>query len=166
MFVYLQEIDEQELRQVKWIYSFAEGNKNLKELLGSKGANLAEMTRMGIPVPPGFIITTELCREYLKTGQVPSELEDQVNKSLAALESQLSRNFGDAKHPLLVAVRSGAKISMPGMMETILNVGLNDQSVEGPIVLDGTVLGAVGVSGATSAQDDEIALLASQLFNS
>lgn len=116
---------------VKYVYDFAEGDKDMKDLLGGKGANLAEMTRLGLPVPPGFTITTEACREYLKTGQVPEELETEVTKALRAVEGQMHRELGDPADPLLVSVRSGAKFSMPGMMETVLNVGLNDQSVEG-----------------------------------
>ena len=117
--------------QTKWIYAFEEGNKDLKDLLGGKGANLAEMTRLGLPVPPGFIITTEACKEYLELGRAPLELEVQVTMALRQLEDKAQKILGDATDPLLVSVRSGAKFSMPGMMETILNVGLNDKSVLG-----------------------------------
>ena len=117
----------------KFVYSFSEGNKDLKDLLGGKGANLAEMMRIGIPVPPGFTITTEACKEYLQKGAAPLELEIQITKALRELEDEMQKRLGDKDDPLLVSVRSGAKFSMPGMMETILNVGLNDQSVQGLI---------------------------------
>lgn len=117
----------------KFVYSFNEGNKDLKDLLGGKGANLAEMMRIGIPVPPGFTITTEACKEYLARGKAPIELEVQITKALRELEDEMQKRLGDREDPLLVSVRSGAKFSMPGMMETILNVGLNDQSVQGLI---------------------------------
>jgi len=119
--------------QTKFVYSFSEGNKDLKDLLGGKGANLAEMMRIGIPVPPGFTITTDACKEYLSKGSAPLELEIQITKALRELEDEMQKRLGDKEDPLLVSVRSGAKFSMPGMMETILNVGLNDQSVEGLI---------------------------------
>ncbi|MEV0733101.1 pyruvate, phosphate dikinase [Polymorphospora sp. NPDC050346] len=115
----------------KYVYGFAEGNKDLKDLLGGKGANLAEMTNLGLPVPPGFIITTEACKAYLATGAEPDGLAEQVATHLAALESAMGKRLGDPADPLLVSVRSGAKFSMPGMMETVLNVGLNDESVAG-----------------------------------
>jgi pyruvate,orthophosphate dikinase len=115
----------------RFVYSFSEGNKDLKDLLGGKGANLAEMMRIGIPVPPGFTITTEACKEYLLHGAAPVELEIQITKALRELEDEMQKRLGDKDDPLLVSVRSGAKFSMPGMMETILNVGLNDVSVEG-----------------------------------
>src|SRR4051812_15680906 len=115
----------------KLVYDFAEGNKDLKDLLGGKGANLAEMTNMGLPVPPGFTITTEACQAYLETGQEPAELADEMGEHLAALEQTMGKQLGQSDDPLLVSVRSGAKFSMPGMMETVLNVGLNDQSVRG-----------------------------------
>jgi pyruvate,orthophosphate dikinase len=115
----------------KFVYAFAEGNKDLKDLLGGKGANLAEMTRLGLPVPPGFTITTEACRAYLRDGRPPEELDAEVGAHLAALEKAMGRTLGDPEDPLLVSVRSGAKFSMPGMMETVLNVGLTDASVPG-----------------------------------
>ncbi len=115
----------------RYIYSFSEGNKGQSDLLGGKGANLAEMTRIGIPVPPGFTITTEACKQYLALREVPLELEIELTKSLRNLEDDIQKRLGDKDNPLLVSVRSGAKYSMPGMMETILNVGLNDQSVLG-----------------------------------
>ncbi|TDC28942.1 pyruvate, phosphate dikinase [Micromonospora sp. 15K316] len=121
----------QETVDHKYVYDFAEGNKDLKDLLGGKGANLAEMTNLGLPVPPGFTITTEACKEYLATGEEPAGLADQIEAHLEALEREMGRRLGDPDDPLLVSVRSGAKFSMPGMMETVLNVGLNDRSVIG-----------------------------------
>ncbi len=115
----------------KLVYDFKEGNKDLKDLLGGKGANLAEMTNLGLPVPPGFIITTEACRYYLKEGKVPDGLAAEVDEHLADLERKIGRRLGDPADPLLVSVRSGAKFSMPGMMETVLNIGLTDESVHG-----------------------------------
>ena len=117
----------------QFVYSFSEGSKELKDLLGGKGANLAEMMRIGIPVPPGFTITTDACKEFLALGVAPLELEIQITKALRELEDEMQKRLGDKKDPLLVSVRSGAKFSMPGMMETILNVGLNDESVQGLI---------------------------------
>ncbi|MHB8273786.1 MAG: pyruvate, phosphate dikinase [Dermatophilaceae bacterium] len=115
----------------KLVYDFAEGHKDLKDLLGGKGANLAEMTRMGLPVPPGFIITTEACKAYLASGAQPAEMEAEVSEHLAALEKAMGKTLGQVDDPLLVSVRSGAKFSMPGMMDTVLNIGLNDESVLG-----------------------------------
>src|SRR5262245_6717386 len=115
----------------KYVYDFTEGSKDLKDLLGGKGANLAEMTNLGLPVPPGFTITTEACQAYLGTGRVPAELAEEAGTHLAALERQMGKRLGQADDPLLVSVRSGAKFSMPGMMETVLNIGLNDESVQG-----------------------------------
>jgi pyruvate,orthophosphate dikinase len=115
----------------KFVYDFTEGNKDLKDLLGGKGANLAEMTNLGLPVPPGFTITTDACRHYLAHGGVPDGLDDEVSGHLAALEQAMGRTLGDPADPLLVSVRSGAKFSMPGMMDTVLNIGLSDESVEG-----------------------------------
>jgi pyruvate,orthophosphate dikinase len=114
-----------------WVYDFAEGSKDQKDLLGGKGANLAEMTNLGLPVPPGFTISTETCRAYLAEGGEPEGLAEEVTEHLAALEEAMGKKLGDADDPLLVSVRSGAKFSMPGMMETVLNVGLNDTSVGG-----------------------------------
>jgi pyruvate,orthophosphate dikinase len=116
---------------IKYVYAFAEGNKDLKDLLGGKGANLAEMTNLKLPVPPGFTITTEACRAFLKSGREPEELAEEVSEHLAALEQAMGKKLGQSDDPLLVSVRSGAKFSMPGMMETVLNIGLNDQSVRG-----------------------------------
>ncbi|MDR2253320.1 MAG: pyruvate, phosphate dikinase [Bifidobacteriaceae bacterium] len=115
----------------KYVYNFTEGNKDLKDLLGGKGANLGEMTGLGLPVPPGFTITTEACRFYMHHGFNPEELAGQVTAAIDQLEAVFGRKLGGDVEPLLVSVRSGAKFSMPGMMETVLNVGLNDQSVLG-----------------------------------
>ncbi len=115
----------------RYVFDFSEGDASQRGLLGGKGANLAEMTNLGLPVPPGFTITTDACRAYLDTGQQPAELVEEVDKHLAALEERMGRKLGQPDHPLLVSVRSGAKFSMPGMMETVLNIGLNDESVEG-----------------------------------
>ncbi|WP_067782193.1 pyruvate, phosphate dikinase [Actinomyces vulturis] len=115
----------------KYVYRFCEGDKDQKDLLGGKGANLAEMTKLGLPVPPGFTVTTDACRAYLRDGEVPDELAVQVTRALREVEEELGRQLGDPDDPLLVSVRSGAKFSMPGMMETVLNIGLNDSSVEG-----------------------------------
>jgi pyruvate,orthophosphate dikinase len=116
---------------VVYVYAFHQGNKDMKDLLGGKGANLAEMTNLGLPVPPGFTITTDACRVVLATGAPPAELAGEVNARLAALEETMGRRLGDPADPLLVSVRSGAKFSMPGMMDTVLNVGLTDDSVAG-----------------------------------
>ena len=115
----------------KYVYRFSEGDKDQKDLLGGKGANLAEMTKIGLPVPPGFTITTEACRAYMRDGQVPPELRVEVTMAMREIEDTIGRRHGDFHEPLLVSVRSGAKFSMPGMMETVLNVGLNDASVKG-----------------------------------
>lgn len=117
----------------KYVYDFSEGDKDQKDLLGGKGANLAEMTKLGLPVPPGFTISTEACREYLVAGVEPAALRVEVTMALRRLEDALGKRLGDIDDPLLVSVRSGAKFSMPGMMETVLNVGLNDYSVKGLI---------------------------------
>ncbi|TXS02686.1 pyruvate, phosphate dikinase [Streptomyces sp. NBC_00708] len=115
----------------KFVYDFTEGNKDLKDLLGGKGANLAEMTNLGLPVPPGFTITTEACKVYLDSGEEPAALRDEVSAHLDALEKRMGKKLGQADDPLLVSVRSGAKFSMPGMMDTVLNIGLSDASVVG-----------------------------------
>ncbi|MET7739091.1 pyruvate, phosphate dikinase [Streptomyces sp. NPDC005385] len=115
----------------KFVYDFTEGNKELKDLLGGKGANLAEMTNLGLPVPPGFTITTEACKTYLDSGEEPAALRDEVSAHLDALEAKMAKKLGQADDPLLVSVRSGAKFSMPGMMDTVLNIGLSDKSVQG-----------------------------------
>ncbi len=116
---------------MKPIYMFGKGNKDMKGLLGGKGANLAEMTSLGLPVPFGFTITTEVCEYYTKEGKYPETLEAEIGASLAKVEKKMGMKFGDADNPLLFSVRSGAAVSMPGMMDTILNLGLNDKTVEG-----------------------------------
>jgi pyruvate,orthophosphate dikinase len=117
---------------VKYVYAFEEGNKDQKYLLGGKGANLAEMTNLGLPVPPGFTITTEACKVYMAQGEtMPEGLMDEVADALAVLEQKMGKRLGDVDDPLLVSVRSGAPFSMPGMMDTVLNLGLNDTSVQG-----------------------------------
>lgn len=116
----------------KWVYEFHEGNADMRPLLGGKGANLAEMTNLGLPIPNGFTVTTEACTDYYTQGkQISQEIQDQIFAALAVLEQQRGKKFGDESDPLLVSVRSGARASMPGMMDTILNLGLNDVSVEG-----------------------------------
>ena len=120
----------------KWVYSFgdgtAEGSAEMKNLLGGKGANLAEMCNLGLPVPPGFTITTEVCTAYYENDRTyPSDLDDQLRAALSQVEAAVGMKFGDAANPLLVSVRSGARASMPGMMDTVLNLGLNDVTVEG-----------------------------------
>ncbi|WP_406307868.1 pyruvate, phosphate dikinase [Streptomyces griseoaurantiacus] len=119
------------VEDVKFVYDFTEGNKDFKDLLGGKGANLAEMTNLGLPVPPGFTITTEACKVYLDSGEAPAALRDEVSAHLDALERRMGKKLGQADDPLLVSVRSGAKFSMPGMMDTVLNIGLSDASVKG-----------------------------------
>jgi pyruvate,orthophosphate dikinase len=121
-----------------YIHDFREGGKEMADLLGGKGANLAEMTRMGLPVPPGFTITTEACRAFLASGREPEELTDELEAHLADLEGAMGRRLGDPDDPLLVSVRSGARFSMPGMMETILDIGLNDRSVRGLAKVSGS----------------------------
>ena len=116
----------------KWVYLFKEGNADMRNLLGGKGANLAEMTNLGLPIPQGFTVTTEACTEYYNSGKtITKEIEDQIFSALEVLEDLQGKKFGDTNDPLLVSVRSGARASMPGMMDTILNLGLNDEAVEG-----------------------------------
>ncbi len=115
----------------KYVYDFHEGNKDMKDLLGGKGANLAEMTNMGLPVPHGFTITTEACLTYLAEGTHPAGLIDELEDHLKGLEDSMGKRLGDASDPLLVSVRSGARFSMPGMMDTVLNLGLNEDSLKG-----------------------------------
>jgi len=115
----------------KYVYDFSEGDAGMKQLLGGKGSNLAEMTRLGLPVPPGFTITTEACNYFSREGKYPEGLELEIEEHLERLEEKMGKKLGDKEDPLLVSVRSGAAISMPGMMDTVLNLGLNDQSVQG-----------------------------------
>jgi pyruvate,orthophosphate dikinase len=121
------------LSQKKYVYLFSEGNAEMRNLLGGKGANLAEMTNIGIPVPQGFTITTEACTKYYDDGEENqlNEVIDQRYLNMSKLEKMTGKKFGDVEKPLLVSVRSGARASMPGMMDTILNLGLNDKTVEG-----------------------------------
>ena len=122
----------------KWVYLFSEGNKDMRNLLGGKGANVAEMTNAGLPVPPGFTITTEACNEYFRLGgKFPEGMWDQVLDALKTVEKQTGKEFGDPENPLLVSVRSGARASMPGMMDTVLNVGLNEKTLKGIAELTG-----------------------------
>src|SRR5882724_4220494 len=124
------------MAMAKWVYSFgdgeAEGRAEMKNLLGGKGANLAEMANLGLPVPPGFTITTEVCTWFYDHGKTyPKDLTAEVKAGLAKLEAAIGATFGDGDNPLLVSVRSGARASMPGMMDTVLNLGLNDETVAG-----------------------------------
>ena len=115
----------------KYVYLFSEGNGSMRELLGGKGANLAEMTNLGMPVPYGFTVSTEACTRYYEDGRkIAPEIEEQIYAGLAQLEEKAGKKFGDPVNPLLVSVRSGARASMPGMMDTILNLGLNENVVE------------------------------------
>src|SRR5262245_23584692 len=117
---------------MRYVHAFEEGGKEQKFLLGGKGANLAEMTNLGLPVPPGFTITTDACKAYMAAGDaLPDGLMDEVAAALAALEGKMGKRLGDADDPLLVSVRSGAAFSMPGMMDTVLNLGLNEDAVRG-----------------------------------
>ena len=114
----------------KWVYLFSEGNATMRNLLGGKGANLAEMTNIGLPVPQGFTITTEACTQYYEDGrEINAEIQGQINEYIVKMEEITGKKFGDIENPLLVSVRSGARASMPGMMDTILNLGLNEQVV-------------------------------------
>src|SRR5436305_1442795 len=128
------EVDRTSKTGTKYVYFFgggkADGNGKMKDVLGGKGAGLAEMTNAGLPVPPGFTIQTEACREYMRSNSVSSQVDRQMDEALAHLEQLQGQKLGKGDNPLLVSVRSGAKFSMPGMMDTILNLGLNDQSVE------------------------------------
>src|SRR5271165_3573130 len=133
----LPEVEAQASKKstTKYVYFFgggkADGDGKMKDVLGGKGAGLAEMTNAGLPVPPGFTIQTEACREYMRTGTTSDEVNRQMDEALSRLEQLQGQKLGAADNPLLVSVRSGAKFSMPGMMDTILNLGLNDKSVEG-----------------------------------
>ena len=118
----------------KYLYLFTEGDASMRELLGGKGANLAEMTKVGLPVPQGFTISTEACTQYYEDGrQINEEIQAQIIEYIAKMEEINGKKFGDLKNPLLVSVRSGARASMPGMMDTILNLGLNDDVVKAMI---------------------------------
>ena len=116
----------------KWVYKFKEGNADMRNLLGGKGANLAEMTNLDLPIPQGFTVTTEACTDYYANGeQISDEIKEQILANIKDLEDLMGKKFGDMEDPLLVSVRSGSRASMPGMMDTILNLGLNDVAVEG-----------------------------------
>jgi len=116
----------------KWVLLFSEGNKDMRDLLGGKGAGLAEMTNAGLPVPPGFTITTEACLAYFEAGKkFPEGMWEQVQQAMKVVEEQTGKRFGDPQNPLLVSVRSGSRLSMPGMMETVLDVGLNQETLKG-----------------------------------
>jgi len=119
----------------KWVYDFTEGDGKNKQLLGGKGANLCEMTQIGLVVPPGFVITTEACQAYLdsKTGELADGVLEQVRSAISKVEQATGKGFGDPQNPLLVSVRSGSAMSMPGMMDTILNLGLNQETLQGEI---------------------------------
>ena len=123
----------------KYVYTFinkkAEGTAKMNNLLGGKGANLAEMTNLGIPVPPGFTITTEVCTYYMQHGKYPKGLKSQVDNAILKIEQFMNKEFGDSANPLLFSIRSGARTSMPGMMETVLNIGLHEKSVNGFIAI-------------------------------
>ena len=119
------------MEKKKYVYLFSEGDATMRNLLGGKGANLAEMTRLGMPVPQGFTITTEACTKYYEDGkQINDEIQDEIFEYIAKMEEITGKKFGDKENPLLVSVRSGARASMPGMMDTILNLGLNEEVVE------------------------------------
>ena len=115
----------------KYCYLFSEGNADMRELLGGKGANLAEMTNIGLPVPQGFTITTEACTQYYEDGrEINADIQAEINEYIVKMEGIVGKKFGDTENPLLVSVRSGARASMPGMMDTILNLGLNEDVVQ------------------------------------
>ena len=117
---------------MKYVYMFTEGNKDMREILGGKGANLAEMTHIGLPVPRGFTVTTEACNKYYEDKEVLNdEIISQIKEKVTELEEVTGKKLGDATNPLLVSVRSGARASMPGMMDTVLNLGMNDEVAEG-----------------------------------
>ena len=122
----------------KYVYLFNEGNAGMRDLLGGKGANLAEMTTLGLPVPYGFTVSTEACTRYYEDGKtIAPEIVDQIKDALAVTEEKAGKKFGSVENPFLVSVRSGARASMPGMMDTILNLGLNDETVEAMARLTG-----------------------------
>src|SRR6185369_4006306 len=116
---------------MRFVYDFDEPSDGGRELLGGKGVGLAEMTQMGVPVPAGFTVTTDACRAYMAAGDLPDGLEDEIAEHVRSLEEHTGKQFGSAEDPLLVSVRSGAAVSMPGMMDTILTLGLNDEATEG-----------------------------------
>ncbi|MGL5245081.1 MAG: PEP/pyruvate-binding domain-containing protein, partial [Sarcina sp.] len=119
------------MERKQYVYLFSEGNASMKNLLGGKGANLSDMTTLGIPVPQGFTVTTEACNQYYKDGKmIAPEIIEEIHNKMKELEAQTGKEFGSLTNPLLVSVRSGARVSMPGMMDTILNLGLNDEAVE------------------------------------
>src|SRR5579859_2285454 len=131
---------EETVRQAphKWVYLFSEGNARMRDLLGGKGSGVAEMTNAGLPVPPGFTITTEACNAYYDAGKkFPDGMWEQALAALKIVEEQTGKGFGKQDNPLLVSVRSGAKFSMPGMMDTVLNLGINDETVKGLVELTG-----------------------------
>ncbi len=129
--------------QKKYVYLFSEGNATMRELLGGKGANLAEMTNIGLPVPQGFTVTTEACTQYYEDGRkINDDIQAQIMEYIDKMESITGKKFGDKNNPLLVSVRSGARASMPGMMDTILNLGLNEEVVEVMSQMSGTLLPA------------------------
>ena len=118
--------------KTRFVYRFRDGNAGMRDLLGGKGANLCEMARLGLPIPPGFVVSTDGFREFARLNQqLPESLWQEVQEALKEIEEAVGRRFGDPNNPLLVSVRSGSKFSMPGMMDTILNLGLNDETVEG-----------------------------------
>ena len=121
------------MAQRKFVFAFEEGDGKNKMLLGGKGANLCEMTQIGLAVPPGFTVSTEACLAYLEKGNLPDGVWNEIKAHMAALEKKTGKGFGSADNPLLVSVRSGSAMSMPGMMDTILNLGLNEQSLKGLI---------------------------------
>ena len=128
----MAKVSEKKNVKKKWVYLFSEGNKDMRGLLGGKGANVAEMTNAGLPVPPGFTVTTEACNEYFRLDRrFPEGMWDQVLAALKEVEKQTGKKFGDPDNPLLVSVRSGGRVSMPGMMDTVLNVGLNEDTLQG-----------------------------------
>ena len=141
----------------KWVYMFKEGNATMRNLLGGKGANLAEMTGLGLPVPQGFTVTTEACTQYYEDGrQINDEIMGQIMDAMAKLEEITGKKFGDKENPLLVSVRSGARASMPGMMDTILNLGLNEEVVEALASASGNERWA---GGLTATEDSSRCIL-------
>ena len=136
--------------QDKFVYGFSEGTKEMKDLLGGKGSGLAEMSNLGLPVPPGFTITTEACRAYMEAGEMPESLMESVTEYLGELEDATGKRLGDSEDPLLVSVRSGAAASMPGMMDTVLNLGLNDTPSRGSPTAPATNASPETPTGASS----------------